>query len=202
MTGIPTAEGGDASGKPRPGLGYSEEYRETVITYVRDVPKEKPKDPTVEDAYAQHVHDHRNGSYPAPLSAPTQQDDALAKYQVDPGKAQKTFFVKLAEYEDASGRPLPSSPVEQLRRDLQRLQGEGGPSLKVHLQHARLTEDHLGKWQAAQELLATTERTQTTLGLAIERVYSVYADIVEALAATVETAKSADRTAANGIKRT
>ncbi|AQZ65390.1 hypothetical protein BKM31_31570 [[Actinomadura] parvosata subsp. kistnae] len=92
--------------------------------------------------------------------------------------------------------------MERLRQDLQRLQGEGGQSLKVHLQRARLTENQLGKWQAAQDLLATTERTQTTLGLAIERVYSVYADIVEALAATVDTAKSADRTAANGIKRT
>ncbi|MGR6922179.1 hypothetical protein ACU635_48695 [[Actinomadura] parvosata] len=212
MTAVPEVEGGDAHGNPRPGLGHSIETREKrIVAAEGDVAGSEPTpqvDDTpnsVEDAYSDHIHSHRVGDYPPePPPAPTQaeQDALLARNRVDPGTAKKTAFVKLSEYEDAGGRPLPSSPVERLRQDLQRLQGEGGQSLKVHLQFARLTENELGKWQAAQDLRATTERTQTTLGLAIERVHSVYADIVEALAATVETAKSADRTAANGIKRT
>ncbi|MEV0823086.1 hypothetical protein [Nonomuraea rubra] len=205
MTGIPTAEGGDVHGNPRPGLGYAEEYRETETEIVGKDVVTGPKDPTLEDAYAEHVHDHRNGGYPGTPPAPptqAQQDQLLAENHVDPGTAKKTSFVKLAEYEDASGKPLPSSPVERLRQNLAFLQGEaGGQSLKLRLRNTALDENDLGKWEAATQLKATTDQARTTLDTAVDRVYGVYAAVVDALAATVETAKAADRSAAGSVKK-
>jgi hypothetical protein len=147
----------------------------------------------VEEAYADHIHTYRNGSYPGELPAAPPQDDLLARNHVDPGTARKQAFVKLAEYEDASGNPLPSSPVEQLRRDLARLQGHGGDSLQVRLTRAALS---------AQDLKFTTDRAQGTLEQAIGQIYTNYAAVVQALADTVAAAKQADQSAARGMKGT
>ncbi|MEO3804970.1 hypothetical protein [Nonomuraea sp. B1E8] len=201
--GTPQAEGGDAHGDPRAGLGLSAEQRD-VHSYTSPktgLTTEWTEDPAnVEEAYADHIHFHRNGDYPAEPPAPAAQQeyaDLLARNRVDPGTAKDELFIKIGAYEDpASGKTLPTSPVEQLRHDLERLQGEtGGQSLKVRLTLAALSERDLGAWQAATDFKATTDMAQSTLGAAVERVYSVYAAVLQALDETVKTAKNADQAA-------
>ncbi|MEV4356554.1 hypothetical protein AB0L65_36285 [Nonomuraea sp. NPDC052116] len=204
----PEAEGGDAHGTPRPGLGLSVYQRPQINqTYEGGFSgTEYDFDPdNIEESYADHIHFHRNGDYPP--EAPRTPTDAdrealLARNPVDPGTAKKEMFIKVGEYEDpATGRPLPSSPVEQLRQDLKRLQGEvGGQSLKVRLTLAGLSDRDLGSWQAAADMKATTDKAQSTLDAAINRVYSVYAAVVQALDDTVKTAKGADQSIAGGLR--
>ncbi|MET8866846.1 hypothetical protein ABZW11_28220 [Nonomuraea sp. NPDC004580] len=205
---VPAAEGGDAHGNPRPGIGLSRLQRPTTTVGHEDAISshdEHIEARGVEDAYADHIHDHRNGDYPPePPPAPTQAqlDELLAANRVDPGTTSRTMFVKIGEYEDpASGRPLPSSPIERLRQDLERLQGAAGESLKVRLQFARLTEQDLGTWQAATDLKYTTDQAQTTLDQVITRVTQVYEAVVQALDETVKTAKNADRSIAGGVRK-
>jgi hypothetical protein len=206
---VPQAEGGDAHGNPRPGIGLSEAQRDRTLVgdqYGAAPPHEEPEAPeNVDEAYADHIHNHRVGDYP-PVGPPpptkAQLDETLARNRVDPGSAQKRTFVKLAEYEDASGKPLPSSPIERLRQDLQRLQGEtGGRSLKVRLTLAALSDHDMGAWEAAADLKATTDKAQGTLNEAIERIYSVYSGVVRALDDTIQAAKRADQSIASGVKK-
>ncbi|TDC83179.1 hypothetical protein E1292_50010 [Nonomuraea deserti] len=207
--GTPQAEGGDAHGNPRPGLGLSVEQRPQVVrTYEGGgVGKEYDYDPdTIEESYSDHIHFHRNGDYPAEPPAPPSKEefgDLLARNRVDPGTAKNEWFIKVDAYEDpGSGKALPTSPVEQLRRDLERLQGEtGGQSLKVRLTLAALSDQELGTWQAASDFKATTDKAQATLGSAVERVYSVYTAVMQALDETVKTAKNADQAAAGDLGR-
>jgi hypothetical protein len=206
--GKPEDEGVDAHGDPRPGLGLSAEHRPKVVVATRGGTSEVDSRPdNVEEAYADHVHFHRNGDYPAEPPAPPakeEYDDLLARNRVDPGTAKDELFIKVGAYEDpASGRPLPTSPVAQLRRDLERLQGEtGGQSLKVRLTLAALGDRELGAWQAAADFKATTDKAQLTLGSAVDRVYAVYAAVLQALDETVKTAKNADRAATGDQGRT
>ncbi|NBF00536.1 hypothetical protein FE391_46775 [Nonomuraea sp. KC401] len=207
--GTPQAEGGDAHGDPRPGLGLSVEQRPTLVrTYEGNGSGEEyDYDPdNVEEAYSDHIHFHRNGDYPAEPPAPPSKEefgDLLARNRVDPGTAKGESFIKVDAYEDpGTGKALPTSPVEQLRRDLERLQGEtGGQSLKVRLQLAALSDRELGTWQAAADFKMTTDKAQSTLTSAVDRVYQVYSAVMQALDDTVRTAKNADRAAAGDLGR-
>ncbi|MFG1696183.1 hypothetical protein [Nonomuraea sp. NPDC049309] len=205
---VPVAEGGDGNGDPRPGIGLSRLQRPTRTVGHEDAissHEEYIGPRNVEDAYADHIHDHRNGDYPPePPPAPTQDqlDELLTANRVDPGTASKTMFVKIGEYEDpASGRPLSSSPVERLRQDLERLEGAAGESLLVKLMRTKLDEGDLGTWQAAIDLKCTTDQAYRTIDEAIRRVTQVYKDVVQALDETVKTAKNADQTIADGVKK-
>ncbi|MBF8193179.1 hypothetical protein ITP53_47430 [Nonomuraea sp. K274] len=203
----PQAEGGDANGVPRPGLGLSVAQRpEIARSYEGGFGgQEKDYDPdNIEEAYADHVHRWRNGDYPpeAPaLPADARPEAMLASNRVDPDTAERRMFIKIDEYEDpAGGKPPPTSPVERLRQDFERLRGEGGePSLKVRLIESGLTDQDLGRWQAAADFKATTDTAKTTLDSAIERIYTVYAAVIQALDDTVKTAKGADRSIARGL---
>ncbi|MEV5324657.1 hypothetical protein AB0K67_10915 [Nonomuraea sp. NPDC052634] len=205
---VPVAEGGDGNGAPRPGIGLSRLQRPTRTVGHEDAissHEEHVGPRSVEDAYADHIHDHRNGDYPPepPLApAQAQLDELLAANRVDPGTTSKTMFIKIGEYEDPqSGRPLLSSPVERLRQDLERLQGAAGESLQVRLTRAQLTERELGTWQAAMDLKFTTDQAYRTIDEAIGRITQVYAAVVQALDETVKTAKSADQAIAGGVRK-
>ncbi|WP_166427799.1 hypothetical protein, partial [Nonomuraea mesophila] len=130
-------------------------------------------------------------------ATPQEHADLLAANRVDPGIAKDELFIELGAYEDpASGKTLPTSPVEQLRHDLERLQGATGePSLQVHLTFTELTERDLGGWQAAADFKHTTDQVHLTLKETIERVSIVYASVLQALDETVKTAKNADQAA-------
>lgn len=206
---VPVEEGGDAHGIPRPGVGESVLARPKIIVGNEDgISSQEEFDytqDTVEEAYADHIHNKRNGGYPPePPAAPTQAqlDEQLAGNRVDPGTAKKDLFIKIGEYEDAAGNALPSSPVERLRQELKLLRGEvGGPGLSERLTLDELSETDLGRWTAAKDLKATTDTAQSTLGQAITRIYTVYEAVVQALDETVQTAKNADQSIASGMKK-
>ncbi|MEV0380469.1 hypothetical protein [Nonomuraea sp. NPDC050643] len=160
----------------------------------------------IQAEYVEHAREYDKGNYPheGPKAPPeSDREELIAANRVDPGAAKKEMFIEVGAYEDASGKPLPTSPVEILRQDLRRLQGEGGRSLKVLLDLAGVSDKDLGAWQAAADLHQTTTRAQNTLGTAIGRVYSTYEAVVQALDDTVKTAKGADRAVADKVgKRT
>jgi hypothetical protein len=204
----------DEGGTPRPAIGRSFKDRQQITHTSEDGSSGTGFDyeaHTVEDAYADHIEEYGvpvvqgGGKYPDqnPPQAPsdTAASDLLAQHPVNPDSAKKHLFIDLEAYEDpATGKPRPSSPVEVLRRDLERLEGAGtAKSLKVLLDLSELSERDLGAWQAAQDLLSTTTTAQTTLGGAINRVYSVYSAVVQALDDHVKAAKATDRSIADGM---
>ncbi|TDE16974.1 hypothetical protein E1295_48385, partial [Nonomuraea mesophila] len=71
--GTPQVEGGDAHGGPRAGLGLAADQRD-VHSYTSPktgLTTEWAEGPDgVEEAYADHVHFHRNGDYPPEPPAP------------------------------------------------------------------------------------------------------------------------------------
>lgn len=206
---VPVEEGGDAQGVPRPGVGESMLARPKKIVGNEDgISSHEDFDytqDTVEEAYADHIHNNRNGRYPIEGPAPltrAQLDDLLVKDRVDPSTAKKDLFIKIGEYEDAAGNALSSSPVERLRQDLKVLRGEvGGPGLSERLTLDELSGRDLGQWTAATDLKATTDTAQNTLGQVITRIYTVYEAVVQALDETVQTAKNADQSIASGMKK-
>ncbi|SEF80091.1 hypothetical protein SAMN05444920_101700 [Nonomuraea solani] len=161
---------------------------------------------TIEDAYADHLVDYGKGAYPGQpyAQAPDLEGKKLlADHPVNPGAAKRELFIDLDAYEDpATGKARPTSPVERLRADLARLQGEGEGTtgIKALLDLSRLDQRDLGSWEAADDLLATTVQAQATLEGATRRVWTVYAAVVEALDQTVKSAKAADGSVANDLR--
>ncbi|NUO96387.1 MAG: hypothetical protein HOW59_00480, partial [Nonomuraea sp.] len=124
---------GDAD---RPYVGTSYEDRPQITMTYRGGGSGQQYDyqaDNIEDAYADHLVDHGKSTYPgmdpqAPATptapADPQGKELLAAHPINPGSAKKELFVDLDTYEDpATGNPRPTSPVEKLRQDLDRLQG-------------------------------------------------------------------------------
>ncbi|GAA3534015.1 hypothetical protein GCM10022419_011710 [Nonomuraea rosea] len=204
---MPVEEGGDAQGGPRAGLGLSVYARpQTTRTYEGGGSGEEYDfDPdNIEESYADHIVYHRVGDYPdvaPPAPAAGDRDAFVAAHRVDPGTASKTLSVKIKDYEDpATGNPLPTSPVEELRRDLEELQGANGHGLEVLLSFCKLDERDLGNWTAANDMRATTDKAQGTLSEAVQRVLTTYSSVVTALNDTVKTAKNADQAITDGLR--
>ncbi|MEV0313330.1 hypothetical protein B0I32_102619 [Nonomuraea fuscirosea] len=198
-----TPEDGGDSQRPTVGRSYLEREKLTR-TYEGGGSGEEfdHEAHTVEDAYADHLVDHGKGAYPGRSTLTPPDPDGgrlLAAHPIDPGAPKKELFVDLDAYEDpATGTPRPSSPVERLRQDLDRLKGAGQDTgLKLLLDRARLDQRELGAWQAADDLRATTDKAHAALGGAIDRLYTVYESVIQALDATVQTAKGADRSLAS-----
>ncbi|MEU8354791.1 hypothetical protein AB0C27_02155 [Nonomuraea sp. NPDC048882] len=195
----------DRGDSQRPTVGRSYLDREQITRSYEDGSSGAEYDfeaHTVEDAYADHLVDHGKGAYPgrSPLTPPDPDGGhLLAAHPIDPGAPKRALFVDLDAYEDpATGTPRPSSPVERLRQDLDRLKGAGRDTgLKILLDRAALDQRALGAWQAADDLRATTDKAHAALGGAIERLWTVYASVIQALDATVQTAKGADRSLAS-----
>ncbi|MER6942880.1 hypothetical protein ABT294_02540 [Nonomuraea sp. NPDC000554] len=213
-------EGGTADGQRRPGIGTPAAEREQVTRSTEfGAPEQEPADAgSVEDAYADyisrapmtmdtpadHAEWHRIGDYPDDIPLPPAKNDAwLASQHVDPGAPKKEMFIKIAQFEDPkTGKPLYDSPVETLRRDLERLQGLGDkPSAEVLVARATLTDRDLGAWQAADDLKASTDSAQNSLRSAVAQLCSVYEAIVETLDQTVQAAKQADQATADGLRK-
>ena len=215
--------GGDKAGGSREGVGTPESRRDLVTRSEESgrtfTEHEGPQ--STEDYYADYINRprmesgtpkddadrHRNGDYPADAPPPPSDADRnalLARNHVDPGTAKKEMFIRIADFEDPStGKALPGSPVEVLRQDLDRLRGLGGrPSLEVLVTRAALTDRDLGGWQAGADLKATTDTAQTSLKTAVTQLCATYEAIVETLDQTVQAAKAADRSAAQGIRGT
>ncbi|NUO96364.1 MAG: hypothetical protein HOW59_00360, partial [Nonomuraea sp.] len=101
----------------------------------------------------------------------------------------------------ATGNPRPTSPVEKLRQDLDRLQGAADDkSLTVLLTMSALSQRDLGAWQAAEDLRLSTDRARSTMEGAIQRVWTVYSSVIQALDDTIKTAKAADRSVAADVR--
>jgi hypothetical protein len=90
--------------------------------------------------------------------------------------------------------------VEELRRDLEELQGANGHGLEVLLSFCKLDERDLGNWTAANDMRATTDKAQGTLSEAVQRVLATYSSVVTALNDTVKTAKNADQAITDGLR--
>ncbi|MEV0348424.1 hypothetical protein AB0H88_21840 [Nonomuraea sp. NPDC050680] len=208
-------EGGTTDGRPMPGVGTPSDEREpqnngeagyanSTEDYYADYLARPKTDPNVHD---ENIEWHRIGDYPseAPPGAPSaeERDALLAPNRVDPGTVKKEMFIKIADFVDPeTGKPRPDSPVEKLRADLDRLRGMGDlPSLEALVTRATLTDRHLGTWQAAADLRATTDKAQHNMQLAVTQLCSVYEAIVETLDQTVKTAMDADSTVADGLRK-
>ena len=196
---------------PRPVVGRSYKERPKIGESSEGAPGQQQQGDTydfeahnVEDAYADHIVDYGVGAYPdGDPKGPwdTAGDKLLADNPINPDAAKKNLFVDLNAYEDpATGKPRPSSPVEVLREDLERLQGKGkDTSLRTLVTLSALEERDFGAWQAANDLWKTTQTAKSTLDAAIQRVYTVYASVVQALDETVKTAKAADQSIARDL---
>ncbi|MFC4006054.1 hypothetical protein ACFOY2_02390 [Nonomuraea purpurea] len=199
------APGGDGDERPLVGRSYKERPLVTE-TYEGGFSSEGYdfEARNVEDAYADHLLDYGVGGYPGgPWSRKDPEGkQLLADNPVNPDAVQRRQFVDVGTYMDPdTGKPRPSSPIEQLREDLDRLKGKGeGQGLKVLLTLSALKDQDLGAWQAANDLWVTTERAKTTVDGAIQRVFTVYEAVVQALDDTVKTATGADKSSADNLR--
>jgi hypothetical protein len=218
---MPTPDDGSGHDDTRVGIGRSQDERGTETVYGPDYSYDAPVSAAnTEDAYADYIsrplatsgmsgeelETHRLQNYPTtspPQLSPSTRDDLLAANRIDPGAVQKKMFIDVAKFVDpATGKPLPSSPIEQLRRDLDRLRGLGDkPSMEVLISRATLTDNDLGTWQAAADMKATTDQAQSGLRSAVTQLCSVYESIIETLDQTVQSALAADQAAADGLRK-
>lgn len=186
---------------PRPYVGRS--YLERPSNVPNGEGELVPDRPdTVEEAYADHLVDRGNGEPPPPPLPEPAQKDLLAANPIDPGSAKSDVFLDLDAYEEpGSGKPLPTSPIERLRLDLERLQvGGEGQSLKILLEQSSLDQRDFGVWQAADDLRATAATAHTTIGSAVQRLWTVYSAVIQALDDHVKTVKGADQSITSDIR--
>lgn len=199
-------EGRDAQGRPRPGIGIPERDREPKVSG-NELSDYSPN--SIEDAYADYLVDYGKGGYPggAPVVSPDASQESmrrtLAGSRIDPAAANKKLFIKTDEYyeDPVSYKPRPTSPVEQLRKELKRLQGGAGePSLKDLVTRYPLTERDLGTWQAAADLRASTDLARSTLEAAVNRLCLVYDAVITALDNTVRLTLETDKSISRGMR--
>jgi hypothetical protein len=199
-------ESGEAPPRPYIGTSYLERPK-NVISSEGDVAGSPPnyeydRDAgNVEDAYADHLVDRGNGEQPPPLPKPAQKD-LLAANPINPDSAQNNVFIDLEAYVDpGSGKPRPTSPIERLRLDMERLRGGGeDQSLKILLELSSLDQRDFGIWQAADDLRTTAATAHTTIGSAVQRLWTVYAAVIQALDDHVKTVKGADLSIASDMR--
>ncbi|MEU6715415.1 hypothetical protein ABZ897_28455 [Nonomuraea sp. NPDC046802] len=163
----------------------------------------RPGDPTptgmgIADQSATAAFQKFDANRPTAMTDP-EGDSLLAEHPINQDAVQKKAFIDLKAYEDpATGAPVRSSPLEELRRNLEGLQ-DGRRGLTELLRGSGLEERDLGTWQAARDLRMTTDQAHLTLGNAIKRALDTYSAVIEAYNENIKTLKEADKAAARGL---